>query len=161
MRLHFTPGTAPNLFSLIDLINSDFGEDSRFKVAFKAVSRLGGENDHKIELFSRPAELETMAAFQRHLRNEGQLITHNRYDPQICYAAKPNSFVIRADGRIAKCTVALYDDRNTVGHISEDGRILIDNRKLQTWMRGFKSLSLAELGCPLHSLPRTDDVQPP
>ncbi|WP_078917086.1 radical SAM protein [Streptomyces sp. NRRL S-813] len=152
LRLHFTPATAARLYSLIDLINDAFAEDSRFKVVFKAVTRLGGENDHKLELFHPQAERDAIASFQQHLRHKSQLITHGRYEPKICYAAKPNSFVIRADGRLGKCTVALYDDRNTVGHITEDGRIAIDNDKLRPWMNGFETLSLKELGCPVRAL---------
>lgn len=149
LRLHFTPATAAHLYSLIDLINDAFADDSRFKVTFKSVNRLGGENDHKLELFNPQAKREMIASFQRRLRQKSQVITHGRPESQICYAAKPNSFVIRADGRIGKCTVALYDDRNTVGSIAEDGRILIDNDKLRPWMGGFESLSVEELGCPL------------
>jgi uncharacterized protein len=152
LRLHFTPKTAARLHALIDLINEAFGEDSRFNVAFKAVTRMGGENDHQLELFSPPAERETIASFRKRLRRQSQEIWHHRKQPQICYAAKPNSFVIRADGRLAKCTVALYDDRNTVGRIDEGGRIMIDNDKLRPWMKGFESLSLKELGCPVRAL---------
>jgi uncharacterized protein len=72
----------------------------------------------------------------------------------VCYAAKPNSFVIRADGRIGKCTVALYDDANTIGTLAEDGTVLIDNAKLQPWMKGFETMDLDQLGCPLGSMQR-------
>ncbi|MGW3361025.1 radical SAM protein [Streptomyces bungoensis] len=152
LRLHFTPATAAHLYSLIDLLNHAFADDDRFRVLFKAVNRLGGENDHKVELFDPRAERETIASFQRRLRNKSQLFGNGRPESKICYAAKPNSFVIRADGRIGKCTVALYDDRNTIGRVMKNGQIAIDNDKLVPWMRGFKTLSVEELGCPLHAL---------
>jgi len=41
----------------------------------------------------------------------------------ICYASKANSLVIRADGRIAKCTVALNDERNHIGDLKPDGSL--------------------------------------
>lgn len=152
LRLHFTPATADRLYSLIDLINDSFFGDNRFKVTFKSVNRLGGENDHKLELFDPQKKREVIASFERHLRQKSQSIVHGQIGPQICYAAKPNSFVIRADGRIGKCTVALYDNRNTVGRIAEDGRVVIDNDKMRPWMKGFETLSAEELGCPLHTL---------
>src|SRR5690606_22612548 len=70
-------------------------------------------------------------------------------EPYICYAAKANSLLIRADGRIGKCTVALDDDRNTIGSLRPDGTIEIDNEKLRPWLRGIESLDEQDLGCPL------------
>ncbi|MEU0119027.1 radical SAM protein [Streptomyces bobili] len=127
LRLYFTPATAAHLHSLIDLINDAFADDSRFKVVFKAVARLGGENDHELEMFNPRAESEMVAPFRRHLLYGSQLITHGRDEPRIWYAAKPNSFVIRADRRLGKCTVASCGDPNTLGCITEDGRIVIDS----------------------------------
>ena len=74
----------------------------------------------------------------------------------ICYASKPNSLLIRANGRIGKCTVALTDDRNDIGHIKPDGAIQIDNERLRPWIRGLADLDPNALGCPLVSLPRAD-----
>ena len=75
-------------------------------------------------------------------------------EPQyICYAAKANSLLIRSDGRIGKCTVALDDDRNTIGRICEDGTIELDNLKLRPWLRGLDDLSVSALACPLSGLP--------
>lgn len=73
--------------------------------------------------------------------------------PYICYASKPNSLLIRADGRIGKCTVALNDPRNDVGRINADGTLTIDNPKLRPWIRGFEHLDEQVLGCPLAGLP--------
>ncbi len=41
-------------------------------------------------------------------------------EPYICYAAKPNSLLIRSNGRIGKCTVAFNDERNDLGYIKPD-----------------------------------------
>lgn len=73
--------------------------------------------------------------------------------PYICYASKPNSLLIRADGRIGKCTVALNDRRNDIGHLNPDGTLAIDNPKLRPWIRGFEHLDEDVLGCPLAGLP--------
>jgi len=73
----------------------------------------------------------------------------------ICYAAKANSLLIRANGRIGKCTVALNDDRNDIGVLNEDGTVTIDNDKLRPWLRGLSDLDTAALACPLTTLPRT------
>lgn len=75
------------------------------------------------------------------------------FEGYICYASKPNSLAIRSDGRIAKCTVMLEDDRNTVGKLNPDGTVEIDADKLKPWMRGFKTFDAGELGCPAQNLP--------
>ena len=67
---------------------------------------------------------------------------------EICYAARANAFVVRSDGRVAKCTVAFQDDRNTVGRLTEDGGLIIDHERHLPWLRGLISGDSAELTCP-------------
>lgn len=76
--------------------------------------------------------------------------------PYICYAARPNSILIRADGRIGKCTVAFSDPRNELGYIADDGTLQLNTEKLRPWMRGLKSLSNRETACPLDGMPDFD-----
>ncbi|HEY0068405.1 MAG TPA: hypothetical protein VGE04_00395, partial [Chloroflexia bacterium] len=66
----------------------------------------------------------------------------------VCYASKPNSLMIRADGSIGKCTVALYDTRNALGRILPNGTLDIDSSKLRLWANGFATLDPDELACP-------------
>ena len=72
--------------------------------------------------------------------------------PYICYAAKANSLLIRANGRVGKCTVALSDERNDIGHIKPDGSFEIFNEKLKPWMRGLSNLDEEALTCPLKDM---------
>jgi uncharacterized protein len=71
----------------------------------------------------------------------------------LCYAAMGNSFVIRSDGRVGKCTVALDDDRNTVGMLCDDGSIRIRDARFRPWIRGLFDGDQAALACPLRGLP--------
>ncbi|MDR6641875.1 uncharacterized protein J2X57_001082 [Luteibacter sp. 1214] len=68
-----------------------------------------------------------------------------------CYAAKPNHLMIRADGRLGKCTVALNSQGNVVGRLLDDGRVQIDDERMNFWLRGHLSRNADELGCPAHS----------
>lgn len=77
-----------------------------------------------------------------------------------CYAALPNSFVIRADGNLSKCTVAFSDPRNMVGKINNDGSLTIDNSKMQNFMRGFKSLDATQLHCPIKNMSTAPQLHP-
>jgi|LGVF01.2.fsa_nt_gb uncharacterized protein len=56
--------------------------------------------------------------------------------PYICYAGRPTSFVIRNDGRLAKCTVGLDDPENKVGYIHANGILEINQSKIQPWFNG-------------------------
>jgi uncharacterized protein len=66
----------------------------------------------------------------------------------VCYAARTNSFVIRSDGRIAKCTVAFEDDKNVIGHLLQSGELKIDPERHMPWVRGLISGDDAALQCP-------------
>ena len=70
----------------------------------------------------------------------------------ICYAAKPNCFLIRADGTVGKCTVALNSEANNVGKLRGDGTIDMDKIKFLSWSQGFDNLDREILGCPYYSL---------
>lgn len=150
LRLHFTPITVPTLKPLIESINNYFAGDPRFTVVFKAIRRMGGAHDDDMPIFSSDAELNARRQLESLLDNRRQI--RSLESVQICYAAKPNSLLIRADGRVGKCTVALYDDANTIGTLSEDGKLRIDNEKLRPWMNGFETMDLDQLGCPLQKL---------
>jgi uncharacterized protein len=81
------------------------------------------------------------------------VINDNQMHEYICYAAKPNSLLIRANGRISKCTVALNDEFNHIGEIHQDGSLTIDNQKLYPWLRGFSTMNHKDLQCPLATFP--------
>lgn len=68
--------------------------------------------------------------------------------PYICYASRPNSLMIRANGSLGKCTVASNNERNNIGMITESGEIVI-NDNLQNWIQGLETLDLQTLACPL------------
>ncbi len=61
----------------------------------------------------------------------------NHGNIDICYAAMPNTLIIRPDGRIAKCTVFFNHEANHVGDISEDGNISINPYRFAFWTAGF------------------------
>ena len=65
-----------------------------------------------------------------------------------------NSWVIRANGSLAKCTVAFNDDRNRIGELNENGSLTLDHDKIQLWLRGLKSMDPSTLGCPAYKLPQ-------
>jgi uncharacterized protein len=74
-------------------------------------------------------------------------------EPYICYAAKPNNLIIRANGRIGKCTVALDDERNDLGYLDANGQLVLDHDKHKLWYRGIETLDLDTVSCPINDMP--------
>jgi uncharacterized protein len=156
LRIHFSPDTIFELDPLIDQINAQFGSCENFKVYFKAIERLGGSNDPNIALYTEPDEHFAKEVLDSRLVNPAQAFSfYGDDDGYVCYASKPNSLMIRADGRIGKCTVALRDARNTIGVIKSDGSLEIDQDLARLWMRGFENMDPGDLACPYTKL-RTD-----
>lgn len=175
LRIHVRRENAEELPVLMRALGEAFGKDKRFTLDFEHLRNLGGEGGKSVlrqitrsELavieedcrriyssYAAPAASggsEDGCADREPLRPTSKFGSpvENQY---ICYAAKANSLLIRSDGRIGKCTVALNDDRNTIGRICEDGTIELDNAKLRPWLRGLDDLSVSALSCPLSGLP--------
>ena len=155
LRVHFDAASLPFIGEFVEEIRTEFLRDPRFGVHFKALERLGGENDELIALMNHEREREAKAELGALTGMEPTPGPASRVpaDEAVCYAARPNALVVRADGRLAKCTVAFSDDRNDVGRLRANGSIEIDAAKLAPWLRGLGSLDPAALGCPLAGLP--------
>jgi uncharacterized protein len=55
-----------------------------------------------------------------------------------CYASRPYSLIVGADGKLMKCTVMLdTDERNVVGMLSEDGQIDFNEDRFALWTRPY------------------------
>lgn len=176
IRVHVRRDNFESLHLLMMKLAEAFGGDRRYVLDFQHLRDLGGAGGKTIDRPVSPAELRMLEA---DLRAEYEAavaaklgsrqvdvipayaseavsgkpsdlkLTDAVQSVEICYAAKPNSLLIRADGRIGKCTVALTDDRNTLGAINPDGTVTIDSGKLKPWIRGLASLDREELECPL------------
>jgi len=152
IRVHFTNDNYKKLSPLIEKFNQTLSNDPRIKFYFRAVDRLGGENDSNIECLSDIDRMNIKTYLDNQVQNEQQTLKIYDLDkPCVCYASKPNSLMIRANGRIGKCTVVFNDDRNDIGYINENGEIYI-NDKLKLWIKGLESMDLATLACPASKL---------
>ena len=75
--------------------------------------------------------------------------TARLFEPEeVCYAARPNSILVRADGRLGKCTVGLSDPVNTIGRLRPDGSLEIDKSKLHPWIKGWETRDPELISCP-------------
>lgn len=157
LRIHFSVDTYQLLDPLLKDIKNEFLHDSRFSIFFKAIEHLGGPNDTSINVFSSEKQKnDVIDLLKMKLYSDTKLVPPElevESESYVCYAARPNSLVIRANGDIGKCTVALNDERNKIGSIQQDGTLKLISGRLAPWVRGIKTLDSTELGCPLVNLP--------
>jgi uncharacterized protein len=160
LRIHLSPDNLPAMPDFLVQVRETFLEDGRFRVLLKPVERLGGPNDDTMEVVPQ----ETRAGILAHLESilaDGDGEADRLYEaPYVCYASRPNSLVIRADGRIGKCTVALNDSANTIGRLLPDGSLEVDNARLRPWLRGWESRDWEAIGCPYATFPRSEQETP-
>jgi uncharacterized protein len=158
LRIHLTTDNVPVMPEFLAQIRETFLSDSRFQVLLKPVERLGGPNDDKMPILTqeaRPAILGELEAVVVGERAEPERLFAA---PQVCYASRPNSLVIRADGGVGKCTVALSDPANAIGRLRSDGSLEIDNARLRPWLRGWVARDWSSIGCPYAEMPERQSL---
>lgn len=156
LRLHLHKDNIESIKRLYDRLRLDFLHDKRFAVYFHRISDLNPSSPVGESLLGR----QEYASALSYVSGEGDTINGKQkseihLNDYICYAAKPNSLMIRANGTIGKCTVALNDDRNSIGKLREDGTLDISNPKLRQWLLGYIDMSPKTLTCPLSTLPKS------
>lgn len=155
VRIHVDRGNQEDLSTLLAQCGETFAGDARFEFMIRPLARLGGPNDAALDVLGegeRDGPVARLAALAREL---GLRPWSPAAGEDLCYAARPNSLVIRADGRIGKCTVALRDPANDVGRLREDGTLTLDREAMLPWMRGLWSGAESELACPYRGLKKT------
>lgn len=156
LRLHVDRENLDAMFGFVDRIRAEFGTDPRFSIFLKQLARYGGPNDASLPILATSADADRYAALERHAYGEADpghvRGVGGRSSPKLCYAAKGNSHVVRSDGRLCKCTVALDHPANEVGRLHEDGTVEIDPALARPWMRGLYSGDVGELLCPMIGL---------
>lgn len=148
LRLHIRPDTIEDIIDWMPELRRTLLYDERFQVLFKPVEKLGGPNDDDIICYEGDADRH--AAVERLLK---QLPAHrsalrNDIFGRACYAGRPNAWVIRANGDLAKCTVALESEKNRVGYLRPDGTLELYQEKLQPWFKGLRDLTPDIIACP-------------
>jgi uncharacterized protein len=163
IRLHFDASSWPILAgqpSFLDTIIETFiRHDPRFKLHFHPIGNWGAGSGEGIKFFgSRQDSRAALGALLDRVSQAGlspDQVPQLREGPEtgesghtVCYAARANAFVIRADGAVSKCTVAFDDDRNIVGRLTKDGELIIDHELHIPWLRGLVSGEASALACP-------------
>lgn len=145
LRVHVTEDNIDSIPDLLRDIKASFGHDERFKIFLKAIQNLGGYGAEFAGRVGLEEDDSRLARMEEELRGPNEFWHPN----SICHASKFNSFIIRADGRVSKCTTALYDDINIIGRLKRDGALDLDREKVLAWARGLFTMDRDILYCPL------------
>lgn len=155
VRLHVNKDNYHALPAFIEDYRRIFRDDHRFRLFLRPLSRLGGANDAILPAFDEEEGDEAARSLTALAKGCGVKYFSNQNPKPICYASRVNSLVIRADGQLGKCTVALDHGSNQIGRIRADGHLDIETAKLRPWLRGIESLRSADLQCPLRGIETT------
>jgi len=164
IRTNFDEETATHLEEFYRFLKEHF-DDPRFFVQPYNVTKMGGENDDNLDVLNKEQAIDVLTSANLIASELG--ISNTSYKTYsmpfsgICYAAKHNQFIIDCDGAILKCTVALDDDFNKVGYLSNDGSMDINHKKHCKWVNRdnivkpeCKNCDIFPVcfgkGCPLH-----------
>jgi uncharacterized protein len=148
LRIHYSPENLKDIKTFAKLLEREFGRDDRFKIFFKNISTLGSCNDESLSTFNR----EESDEIQKDLNSLVDNIDTVTFDDYLCYASEANSFIIRSNGDVSKCTVALDEEVNIVGKLNSYGELELNQDKCKLWSIGLQTEDKEHLACPYYSL---------
>jgi uncharacterized protein len=156
LRLHLMPNNVADIENLIGVLSNTLNGDPRFKILLKPVSDLGGPKTGCISTLDKndtDSAILQVQSKMNSLPKNMKLKTVSIDEDYVCYAARPNSLMVRTDGSIGKCTVALRSIYNCIGQLHKDGSMDINNSLIKLWGRGYATMNRNELACPLQDFP--------
>jgi uncharacterized protein len=161
VRVHVDRENHRAMPAFIDRYAEHFGSDGRFQLFLRKLSRYGGPNDSALAVLDDGEECgAVLGELWAYADRRGVARFDGFQETTSCYAARANSFVVRADGRVNKCTVVLDHPRNQVGRLHESGRLQLESGRMLDWMRGLSAGDALQMLCPMRGL-ADDALDPP
>ncbi|MFE8697471.1 radical SAM protein [Cytobacillus sp. FJAT-53684] len=138
IRVNFDESNLEETSQLIDFLKVNFADDKRFGVLFRPVGRWGGENDDELPVCSQVQSNRKIWEFTNESVVQGMgmatMIAGSLMPTgSVCYAAKPHSLVVGANGQLYKCTISFDEEVNKVGTIDGNGHLELDFDKIAAW----------------------------
>jgi uncharacterized protein len=139
LRVNFDRKNHAHVDELFAMVQAELGGDSRFRLRFRAVGQWGGPNDQDLDVCGGSEAKQIAMELKEEARKRGlnladEIVDLKGMGSQVCYAARPYSFVVGASGKLMKCTIDLdKHDRNVVGHLTPDGEMDLDLDKMGLW----------------------------
>jgi len=154
LRVHVHRNNLEVVPDLLETLAGSFAGDDRFSLMLRPVSRLGGRGNECHEALTAEEALEPVDQLRTLARDLGLHLFEGGQSSGRCYTALPHMWLVRADGTLGKCPVALSHPANSLGRLRGDGRVEVDAERLQPWLRGVFSGDPADLSCPAMGLAR-------
>lgn len=136
IRFNVADSNFNSIKSFITNYSSPLVNDKRFTFHFHPIF---GMSNLKLEKDKQLEELKNLAYINGFRFSVPSV-------KMLCYASRADSFVIRADGRVQKCTVAVNDEINDIGKIGNNGKLNIIEDKFRRW------IFANEKECPYRSI---------
>ena len=162
LRIHVTPLNYSLLDGFLDYLAEKLLFDPRFNAYFFPIVDLGGPKQKSLRILTQDEAALAVDRLTQRVRDlkasmpAAQTGAAGRKkgckSPYVCYAAKPNAWVIRSNGRLSKCTVGFEDERNDVGRLTPEGNLEIRNGSVRVWMRGWETGDKMSLHCPYEGM---------
>lgn len=142
VRLNVWDGNLDSCAAFLESEGKAFLGDSRFRVHFHpifgeeslALNDLAGLRDLESLVRSLGGRVEGDVDPMGLLPESAEQGFLGRAESFVCYAARGDSYVIRADGRVQKCTVALEHPQNTIGRIDASGALQLEQEMAKAWV---------------------------
>jgi uncharacterized protein len=134
LRTNYDMDSLPSMPRFIKELAELFGSDPRVRVDFCPI--WGEPGQATVSLPTGGERQRTMTSLFESAHSAGLrsgLLQNFEPGGTVCYAAKANSLVIRSNGDLNKCTVALESAYNKVGRLLPDGSVEIDIDKFAKW----------------------------
>lgn len=158
LRVHLRPGNLESVRSLFYSVRKELGGDKRFVLGLHPLLDLGGPTRGSFQPLSDQECNAYCSALALEFGDELMVYGDNASVDEsskaegcglaVCYACKSNAFLIRSDGSIGKCTVALDRDFNAVGYLGPDGVLQLNQARHKKWTHALYTLDPGHLACP-------------
>ena len=158
LRVHLRPGNLDSVRSLFYRFQESLHGDKRFVLGLHPLLDLGGPTRGSFEILTDDECSVICADLKREFGDDliiygGSTAAEESAKPEgcgltVCYACKSNAFLIRSDGSLGKCTVALGQAFNAVGFLKPDGEIHANQERLKKWGHALYTLDPSHLACP-------------
>ena len=110
--------------------------DRRIGIYFESIKDHGNEDCPEtigqIEAIAYNEEI--MGSIKKHKLQSVSVLKRTSPCSWMCYASKPNFYIVDYDASVKKCSHQLDEEFNTVGQLESDGTMLIDEYRHAKWI---------------------------
>jgi len=151
VRTNVSAGMYDKMPEYMKFVKEEFGNDERFRFFLRPVGDWGGEAVKHMS--GQLIDKNSFDSVYDKVMETGEKVNFNTYHHflrpggSMCGAALRNNYLIGTDGRVMKCTMHLDHEMNTIGQITPDGKMTLDNARLAKWVARFSNIRQACKKC--------------